>query len=84
MIQELQDKGPLVVIIDDLNESDVSKELLEVLADGFGPNLPFMCLIVSSWPEERISHAFKHHQQVCCFPLDTSSDEEEHNIQHFI
>ncbi len=52
MIPELQDEGPLVVIIDGLDESDVSKELLEVLADGFGPTLPFMRLIVSSRPEE--------------------------------
>ncbi len=83
-IQELQDEGPLCVIIDGLDESDMSKELLEVLADGFGPKLPFMRLIVSSRPEERISRVFKHHQQVHCFPLDTSSDEVKHDIRHFI
>ncbi len=83
-IPELQDEGPLVVIIDGLDESDMSEELLELLADGFGPTLPFMRLIVSSRPEERISRAFKHRLQVHCFPLDTSSDEVKHDIQHFI
>ncbi|KAK0421923.1 hypothetical protein EV421DRAFT_1951051 [Armillaria borealis] len=83
-ILELQDEGPLVVIIDGLDESDVSKELLELLADGFGPTLPFMCLIVSSRPEERISCVFKYRRQVCYFPLDTSSDEVKHNIRYFI
>ncbi|SJL09166.1 uncharacterized protein ARMOST_12542 [Armillaria ostoyae] len=83
-IPELQDEGPLVVIIDGLDESDVSKELLELLADGFGPTLPFMWLIVSSRPEERISRVFKHHWQVHPFPLDTSSDEVKHDIRHFI
>ncbi|KAK0437889.1 hypothetical protein EV421DRAFT_1674762, partial [Armillaria borealis] len=83
-IPELQDEGPLVVIIDGLDESDMSKELLELLADGFGPTLPFMRLIVSSRPEERISRVFKHRQQVHPFPLDTSSDEVKHDIRHFI
>ncbi len=83
-IPELQDEGPLVVIIDGLDESEMSEELLELLADGFGPTLPFMRLIVSSRPEERISRAFKHRRQVHCFPLDTSSDEVKHDIRHFI
>ncbi|KAK0437751.1 uncharacterized protein EV420DRAFT_1342533 [Desarmillaria tabescens] len=83
-IQELQDEGPLVVIIDGLDESDVSEELLEVLADGFGPKLPFMRLIVSSRPEEKISRVFKNCQHVCHYPLDTSSVEVQHDIRYFI
>ncbi|PBK59544.1 hypothetical protein ARMSODRAFT_852246, partial [Armillaria solidipes] len=84
-IPELQDEGPLVVIIDGLDESDVSTELLEVLADGFGPMLPFMRLIVSSRPEEKISRVFKKRQHgFHHFPLDTSSDEVKGDIRHFI
>ncbi|KAK0437756.1 uncharacterized protein EV420DRAFT_1666914 [Desarmillaria tabescens] len=85
MTWDLQDEGPLVVMIDGLDESDVSNDLLEVLADGFGPALPFMWLIVSSRPEENISHIFKdrrHH--VHPFPLDTSSEEVKHDIWYFI
>ncbi|SJL09132.1 uncharacterized protein ARMOST_12508 [Armillaria ostoyae] len=84
-IQELRDEGPLVVIIDGLDESsDVSKDLLEVLADGFGPELPFMRLIVSSRPEEKISRVFKDHKHVRHFPLDTSSYTMERDLQYFI
>ncbi len=83
-IQELQYEGPLVVIIDGLDESDVSAELLEVLADGFGSELPFMQLIVSSRPEEQISSVFNEHVQVHHFPLDTSTYEVQCDIRHFI
>ncbi len=83
-IPELQDEGPLVVIVDGLDESDVSTELLEVLADGFGPKLPFMRLIVSSRPEEKISRVFKKCRHVHPYPLDTSSDEVKQDIQYFI
>ncbi len=83
-IPELQDEGPLVVIIDGLDESDVSEDLLKVLADGFGPKLPYMRLIVSSRPEEKISRVFRNHKHVHHFPLDTSSCETKHDIQHFI
>ncbi|KAK0443060.1 uncharacterized protein EV420DRAFT_1726384, partial [Desarmillaria tabescens] len=83
-VRELQDEGPLVIIIDGLDESDASKDLLEVFADGFGPKLPFMRLIVSSRPEERISRIFRDCQQVRHFPLDTSSDEVKYDIQYFI
>ncbi|KAK0430588.1 hypothetical protein EV421DRAFT_1721367 [Armillaria borealis] len=83
-IQELEDEGPLAIIIDGLDESDVSKELLEVLADGFGPTLPFMCLIISSRPEEKISSVFKNCQHLHRYPLDTSSAEVKHDIRHYI
>ncbi|SJL09142.1 uncharacterized protein ARMOST_12518 [Armillaria ostoyae] len=83
-IQELQNGGPLVVIIDGLDESDVSTELLEVLADGFGPKLPFMRLIVSSRPEEKIARVFKKCRHVHLYSLDTSSDEVKLDIQYFI
>ncbi len=47
-VSDLVDEGPLVVIIDGLDECDALGELLAVLAKGFGPKLPFMHLIVSS------------------------------------
>ncbi|KAK0235092.1 hypothetical protein EDD85DRAFT_967501 [Armillaria nabsnona] len=77
-------EGPLVVIIDGLDESDVLKELLEVLADGFGPELPFMRLIISSRPKERIARVFKNHPHLHHYPLDTSSNEVKQDIQYFI
>ncbi|PBK89080.1 hypothetical protein ARMGADRAFT_351055 [Armillaria gallica] len=83
-IPELQNEGPLIVIIDGLDESDVSQELLEVLADGFGSTLPFMRLIVSSRPTEKISRVFKNCQHVHRYQLDTSSDEVKQDIQYFI
>ncbi|KAK0440366.1 hypothetical protein EV421DRAFT_1695101, partial [Armillaria borealis] len=84
-IPELHDEGPLVVIVDGLDESsDLLKDLLEVLADGFGPRLPYMRLIVSSRPEDKISRVFKNHKHVYHLPLDTSSYEMKHDLQHFI
>ncbi|SJL09130.1 uncharacterized protein ARMOST_12506 [Armillaria ostoyae] len=83
-LPELQDEGPLVVIIDGFDESDASKDLLEVLADGFGPKLPFMRLIVFSQPEERISRVFKDHKHVHHFPLDISSPILDDDIRYFI
>ncbi len=84
-LQELRDEGPLVIIIDGLDESDVSEDLLEVLAEGFGPTLPFMRLIVSSRPEEKISRVFKKRQRgLHHYPLDTSTDEVKNDIRHFI
>ncbi|KAK0440358.1 hypothetical protein EV421DRAFT_1962432 [Armillaria borealis] len=83
-LPELQDEGPLVVIIDNLDESDASEDLLEVLADGFGPKLPFMRLIVFSRPEERISRVFKKCEHVCHFPLDISSHIVNDDIHYFI
>ncbi len=47
-VLDLVDEGPLVVIIDGLDKCGASGELLAVLAEGFGPKLPFMHLIVSS------------------------------------
>ncbi len=83
-LPELQDEGPLVVIIDSLDESDASEDLLEVLADGFGPKLPFMRLTVFSRPEERISRVFKKCEHVRHFPLDISSPIVNDDIRYFI
>ncbi|PBK89091.1 hypothetical protein ARMGADRAFT_351804 [Armillaria gallica] len=84
-IQELQDEGPLIVIIDGLDESlNLSEELLEVLAEGFGRELSFMRLIISSRPEEKIARVFKNSRHLHRYPLDTSSEEVKHDIRHFI
>ncbi|KAK0235059.1 hypothetical protein EDD85DRAFT_967481, partial [Armillaria nabsnona] len=83
-ILELQNEEPLVVIIDGLDESDVSQELLEVLVDRFGSTLPFMHLIVSSRPTEKISRVFSNCQHVHRYQLDTSLDEVKQDIQYFI
>ncbi len=48
LLPDLVNEGPLVVIVDGVDECNASNELLTILAEGFGPKLPFMCLIVSS------------------------------------
>ncbi|PBK88460.1 hypothetical protein ARMGADRAFT_1084414 [Armillaria gallica] len=58
-VPDLIDEGPLVVIIDRLDECDASSELLAVLAEGFAPKLPFMRLIV---------HLGRGCLKLCCPP----------------
>ncbi|KAK0493869.1 hypothetical protein EDD18DRAFT_1107838 [Armillaria luteobubalina] len=82
---ELADEGPLVVIIDGLDESDASKEMLAVLSRGFGPKLPFMRLLVFSRPIDTISRVFAAPGSVVTrFALDTASREVHCDIRHFI
>ncbi|KAK0430615.1 hypothetical protein EV421DRAFT_1857430 [Armillaria borealis] len=47
---QLNKQSPIVIIVDGLDECDVTEDILLVLAEGFGPNLPFMRLIVSCRP----------------------------------
>ncbi|KDQ61258.1 hypothetical protein JAAARDRAFT_123999, partial [Jaapia argillacea MUCL 33604] len=54
---DLLDEGPIVVLLDGLDECGTPGrrgELLAVLARGFGDNLPFIRLIVTSRPEPDI------------------------------
>ncbi|KAK0488060.1 hypothetical protein EDD18DRAFT_1360012 [Armillaria luteobubalina] len=83
-LPDLSDGGPLVVIIDGLDECDASKELLVVLAGGFGPKLPFMRLIISSRPVLHIATAFQ--EQDCIYPLylDTSSKAVNNDIHFYL
>ncbi|PBK82580.1 hypothetical protein ARMGADRAFT_730706 [Armillaria gallica] len=84
-VQDLADEGPLVVIIDGLDESDASKEMLSVLSRGFGPKLPFMRLLIFSRPVEAISRAFAApNSSVTKFALDTASREVIADIRYFI
>ncbi|KAK0464171.1 hypothetical protein IW261DRAFT_1524318 [Armillaria novae-zelandiae] len=54
---QLDKRRPIVIIVDGLDECDVTKleDILKVLAEGFGPNLPFMRLIVSCRPIDCVS-----------------------------
>ncbi|PBK66630.1 hypothetical protein ARMSODRAFT_352149 [Armillaria solidipes] len=83
-VPDLVDEGPLVVIVDGLDESDASNEALAVLAEGFGPKLPFMRLIVSSRPVHRIATVFG--EQDCIYPLhlDTSSMHVNRDIRFYL
>ncbi|KAK0464130.1 hypothetical protein IW261DRAFT_131383 [Armillaria novae-zelandiae] len=84
-LPELADEGPLVVIIDGLDESDASKDVLSVLSRAFGPKLPFIRLLVFSRPVEVISRAFAApNSAVTRFALDTASREVNADIRHFI
>ncbi len=80
----LLDGGPLVVIVDGLDESDVSDDMLAVLAEGFGPKLPFMRLIVSSRPVHRIATAFEGRDSIYILYLDTSSDSINRDIHFYL
>ncbi|KAK0458658.1 uncharacterized protein EV420DRAFT_369514 [Desarmillaria tabescens] len=86
-IPELLDEGPVVVIIDGLDECDTSTDVLDVLVEGFGPELPFMRLIVSCRSAERISRAFTpklHHAGITRVLLDTSSKDVNSDIRKYI
>ncbi len=83
-VPDLVDEGPLVVIIDGLDECDASGELLAALAEGFGPKLPFMHLIISSRPVRHIARAFEGWDCVYPLHLDTSSESVNLDIQFYL
>ncbi|KAK0215452.1 hypothetical protein IW262DRAFT_218758 [Armillaria fumosa] len=84
-LPDLANEGPLVVIIDGLDESDASKEMLAVLSRGFGPKLPFVRLLVFSRPIETISRVFAGPDSaVTRFALDTATREVHCDIRHYI
>ncbi len=58
-VPDLGDGGPLVVIVDGLDECDASDDMLVALAEGFGPKLSFMHLILSSRPVHRMATVCK-------------------------
>ncbi|KAK0473095.1 hypothetical protein IW261DRAFT_718766, partial [Armillaria novae-zelandiae] len=82
-IPELLNEGPLVVIIDGLDECDASVDMLAVLAEGFGPNLPFMRLIVSSRRIHRLDTVFMG-RHIYPLHLDTSSEHVNLDIQFYL
>ncbi|KAK0241325.1 hypothetical protein EDD85DRAFT_395910 [Armillaria nabsnona] len=80
------DQGPLVVIVDGLDEcSDICGEMLEVLSEGFGPELPFMRLLVFSRPVEALRRVFDAENTTVtpCF-LNTASEPVIRDVEHFI
>ncbi|KAK0488069.1 hypothetical protein EDD18DRAFT_1191998 [Armillaria luteobubalina] len=83
-IPDLVEGGPLVIIVDGLDECDISEELLAVLAEGFGPKLPFMRLIVTSRPVHHIAMALKG--KSCVYPLylDTSFKAVNDDIHFYL
>ncbi|KAK0200219.1 hypothetical protein DFS33DRAFT_1395744 [Desarmillaria ectypa] len=83
-VTDLVDEGPLVVIIDGLDECDASNEVLAVLAEGFGPKLPFMRLIVSSRPVRVIATAFKEKHWIYPLQLDTDMEDVNRDIQFYL
>ncbi|SJL17586.1 uncharacterized protein ARMOST_21138 [Armillaria ostoyae] len=83
-LPDIGDGGPLVVIIDVLDECDISNDMLAVLAEGFGLKLSFMRLIISSRPVHRITMVFEGRD--CMYPLhlDTSSESINRDIQFYL
>ncbi|KAK0421599.1 hypothetical protein EV421DRAFT_2068852, partial [Armillaria borealis] len=83
-VPDLVDEGPLVVIIDGLDECDVSDDMLAVLAEGFGPKLPFMRLILSSRPVHHIATRFEGRDRMYPLHLDTSSESVDYDIRFYL
>ncbi|KAK0211846.1 hypothetical protein IW262DRAFT_336881 [Armillaria fumosa] len=83
-LPDLSDGGPLVVIIDGLDECDASDDMLAILTEGFGPNLSFMRLIISSRPVLRIARVFERRDCVYPLYLDTSSEDVNRDIHFYL
>lgn len=84
-IPSLADEGPLIVIIDGLDECDTSEELLAVLDNGFGRSLPFMRLIISTNRTERTRISEQGLMEAATIvALDTSPEDTTHDIQLYI
>ncbi|PBK98170.1 hypothetical protein ARMGADRAFT_1161666 [Armillaria gallica] len=83
-LPDLIDGGPLVVIIDGLDECDACDDMLAVLAEGFGPRLSFMRLIVSSRPVHHMAKAFKGRDRIYPLYLDTSLESVNRDIQFYL
>ncbi|PBK88973.1 hypothetical protein ARMGADRAFT_347556 [Armillaria gallica] len=84
-LPELANEGCLVVLIDGLDECKVCEEMLTVLSGGFGPDLPFMRLLVFSRPVDLISKAFNApNTNVTSLILDTTSEYVNRDIRCFI
>ncbi|PBK66601.1 hypothetical protein ARMSODRAFT_1086715 [Armillaria solidipes] len=83
-LPDLVDGGPLVVIIDGLDECDASDDMLAVLAKGFGPKLSFMRLILSSRPVLRMTTAFEGRDCIYPLHLDTTSKYVNRDIRFYL
>src|ERR1700675_4370948 len=87
-VPELRSEGPIVVVVDALDECGVPGKranLLGVLAQGFGRNLPMMRLIVTSRPEEDIHQSFnsERQQHIVALPLAVRSESGWRDIQRY-
>jgi NACHT domain len=81
LVEDLKDEGPIVVLADALDklEPGVTRtDLLKVLAGGFGAELPFMRLIISSQPQAEIVSIFDStlKQHIHPYPLDVSAGDD--------
>ncbi len=83
-LPDLDNGGPLVVIIDGLDECDASDDILAILAEGFGPKLSFMRLILSSRPVHHIAVRFEGQDHIYPLHLDTSSESVNRDIQFYL
>ncbi len=91
-VPDLATEGPIVVIIDGLDESDIIKEMLDSLFQGFGPQLPFMRLLIFSRPVENILHRSKSNPQfvpalcpdLLWIPVRSSRSMVRRDIKYFI
>jgi hypothetical protein len=86
---ELNNEGPIVVLVDGLDEcinNDMRKQMLDLLLN-FNTSfkrLPFLRIIISSRPEEDILLAFLGCAHIHPFRLDTTSPETIADIEFFI
>jgi hypothetical protein len=86
-LQKSRDKNddkPVVVLIDGLDECNDHQQLLKLLCDPSLKHLPFLRILVASRPEGDIAHAFQSCPQILTFTLDTTSEETQQDIEHFM
>ena len=87
-VATLKDNGPIVVIVDGLDECEVGAqraELLKILSRGFGSQLAFIRLIIASRPQPDLEHALcppgSISSHVRPYPLDINSPSNNHDIR---
>ncbi|SJL11657.1 uncharacterized protein ARMOST_15063 [Armillaria ostoyae] len=85
-IHGLANRGPLVVIIDGLDECAVPRDILPVLAEGFEQDLCFVQLIIANRPLEHIQNVFNATKPpIPSINLDPSTDvDADRDIQFYI
>lgn len=87
-IGRLPKAGPLVILIDGMDEckrSDKRDELLHVLSSKLQPNLPFLKVVIASRPEHDLEVTFISSEKpwITPYPLDQSSDAVDQDIRRY-
>ncbi|KAF5369015.1 hypothetical protein D9758_002828 [Tetrapyrgos nigripes] len=90
--EDLRKEGSIIIIVDGLDEctrSDHSEtnfrgQLLKLLVENPFQDFPFVRLVLASRPEEDIKRMLTGRKHIVAFPLDTTTDETQADIKHFL